>query len=78
MITDLRQLIMELKKKNTRITLITLIPSPKLPKVRRFEIRMDIFNRAIIDYASDPILKCNIIDMNTIFIKETEKFKKDL
>ncbi|XP_030756107.1 uncharacterized protein LOC115882281 [Sitophilus oryzae] len=77
MITDLRQLVVELKKKNTRITLITLVPSPKLPKIRRLEIRMDIFNRAIIDYATDPVLKCNIIDMSTIFIKETEKFKKD-
>lgn len=51
MIYDLRQLIVELKKKNTRVTLITLIPSPKLPKLKRLQIRMDIYNKAILDYA---------------------------
>jgi len=77
MITDLRQLVIELRKKNTRVTLITLIPSPKLPRMQRFETRMDIFNRAILDYASDPMLRCNVIDMNTIFMKESEKFRRD-
>ncbi|KAL1493059.1 hypothetical protein ABEB36_011198 [Hypothenemus hampei] len=77
MITDLRQLVIELEKMCTRITLITLIPSPKLPISQRYRTRMDIFNRAIMDYATDPILNCNVIDMSTIFLKETEKFKRD-
>ncbi|KAH1030041.1 uncharacterized protein LOC125505095 [Dendroctonus ponderosae] len=77
MITDLRQLVIELKKKNTRITLMTLIPSPKMPNVPRFQTRLEIFNRAVLDYASDSLLPCNVIDMSTIFLKETEKFKRD-
>lgn len=94
MIYDLRQLIIELKKKNTRVTLITLISSPKLPKLKRLLIRMDIFNKAILDYAcgnniffhkifsllnpfSDDELKCNVIDMHTIFLNEEENFRRD-
>ncbi|XP_066259945.1 uncharacterized protein [Euwallacea similis] len=77
MIMDLRELVKELKKKNIRLTLVTLIPSPKLPNYQCFETRMDIFNRAILDYASDPYLNCNVIDMNTIFLKESEKLKRD-
>ncbi|KAJ8970008.1 hypothetical protein NQ314_001437 [Rhamnusium bicolor] len=77
MIYDLRQLIIELKKKNTRVTLITLIPSPKLPKLKRLDTRMDIFNKAILDYACENELKCNVIDMNTIFLLEAESFRRD-
>ncbi|KAJ8949121.1 hypothetical protein NQ318_012869 [Aromia moschata] len=77
MIYDLRQLVIELKKRNTRVTLITLIPSPKLPKSDRLQTRMEIFNKAILDYACDNDLKCNVIDMYKIFIKEAEFFRKD-
>lgn len=51
MIHDLQELVIELKKKNTRITLITLIPSPKLPRSRKLDMRMDTFNKAVMDYA---------------------------
>ncbi|CAG9764240.1 unnamed protein product [Ceutorhynchus assimilis] len=81
MVTDLRQLVVELKKRQTRITLVTLAPSPKLPNVPRFHWRMDIFNRAILDYSNDPILACNVIDMEAIFKREisrrgSEKFTR--
>ncbi|KAJ8968512.1 hypothetical protein NQ317_016160 [Molorchus minor] len=78
MIYDLRQLVTELKKRNTRVTLVTLIPSPKLPRKRIFEMRMEIFNKAILDYACDDDLKCNVIDMYAIFTKEAEYFRRDL
>ncbi|KAJ8923797.1 hypothetical protein NQ315_010379 [Exocentrus adspersus] len=77
MICDLRQLVIELKRRNTRVTIITLIPSPKLPTLKRLKMRMDIYNRAILDYACDTELKCNVIDMNAIFLNEEENFRKD-
>lgn len=51
MIYDLQELVKELKKKNSGVTLITLVPSPKLPKLKKLEVRMDTFNKAILDYA---------------------------
>ncbi|CAH1153764.1 unnamed protein product [Phaedon cochleariae] len=77
MIYDLRQLINELKKKNTRVTLVTLIPSPKLPDMAKLRIRMDIFNKAILDYSCDSELCCNVIDMNAIFQREAESFRRE-
>ncbi|CAH0562642.1 unnamed protein product [Brassicogethes aeneus] len=77
MISDLRQLVKELKKKNCRVTLVTLIPSPKLPFCQRLQRRMDIFNNAILDYTSDNDLQCNVIDMNLIFLKEAQAFNRD-
>nr|XP_023025755.1 uncharacterized protein LOC111513761 isoform X2 [Leptinotarsa decemlineata] len=77
MIYNLRLLVEELKKKNTRVTLVTLIPSPKLPDLRKLRNRMDVYNKAILDYACDNELRCNIIDMNAIFKKETEMFRRE-
>ncbi|KAG5883741.1 hypothetical protein JTB14_008583 [Gonioctena quinquepunctata] len=77
MIYDLRQLLRELKKKNTRVTLVTLIPSPKLPDSRKLHNRMDIYNKAILDYSCDNELQCNVIDMNAIFKRETEMFRRE-
>ncbi|XP_050314056.1 uncharacterized protein LOC126748716 [Anthonomus grandis grandis] len=77
MMIDLKHLIQELKKKSTRVTLVTLIPSPKLPESQVYETRRDIFNRIIWSYASDDRLQCNVIDMNTIFMKEANNFRRD-
>ncbi|KAL3290278.1 hypothetical protein HHI36_023626 [Cryptolaemus montrouzieri] len=38
---------------------------------------MELFNKAILEYGSDPDLQCNIIDMNRIFQMEFDNFKKD-
>ncbi|XP_044766079.1 uncharacterized protein LOC123322233 [Coccinella septempunctata] len=77
MIIDLRKLVSELKKKNTRVTIVTLIPSPKLKMNKTLQIRMDIFNKSVIEYGTDFELQCNIIDMNKIFEMEIKSFKKD-
>lgn len=77
MIIDFRKLISELKKRNTRITIITLIPTPKLKINKNIQMRMDIFNNSLIEYGSDFELQCNIIDMNKIFELEIRNFRKD-
>lgn len=51
MIYDLRQLIFELKKKKTRITLVTIPPSPKIPFSQKLNSRLNVYNQAIMDYA---------------------------
>lgn len=78
MILDLSELVKELKKKNTRITLLTLIPSPKLKQSKKIQLRMEIFNKVILEYGQhDPDWQCNIIDMEKIFQKELQSFKRD-
>ncbi|XP_056646910.1 uncharacterized protein LOC130451726 [Diorhabda sublineata] len=78
MIADLRSLVSELKKRNTRTTLITLVPTPKMLNTSKiFFNRMEIFNNAILDYSFCDQLKCNVIDMYTIFTQEQNRFQRN-
>ncbi|KAK9890408.1 hypothetical protein WA026_010498 [Henosepilachna vigintioctopunctata] len=77
MIIDLRKMVTELRKRNTRVTLVTLIPSPNLKRNPHINLRMEIFNKAILEYGTDLTFQCNIIDMNKIFQHEVDNFKKD-
>ncbi|CAG9855357.1 unnamed protein product [Phyllotreta striolata] len=78
MIVDLQELVKELKDRNTRITLVTLIPTPKMMNLSsRYFTRMKIFNDAIKDYSYSVKLKCNIIDMYSIFREEESKFNRN-
>lgn len=55
MIYKFRKLIIELKRRNTLVTIMTLIETPKMPPNENLRMRMDVFNKSILDYACGKI-----------------------